>query len=125
MKRTDETVEGFRARINKVVREAGVSSNAKAKHGWFLGTQLQTRGSVVSDEWSGSATDLADSEALAIFPKIGWWRSLTKEKCWDNQAHYSLVISISTPEEGVDLYTLIENQIEVMTPVQLELPLGT
>lgn len=125
LKRTNETTDEFRARINRVVRDSGVDHVSAAGHGWFLGSQLQTRGSIVSDEWTGSATDLADSEMLAVYPKVGWWRTLVKQKTWDNVANYSLIVSITTPDENVDLYNLVENQIEVMTPVQVELPIGT
>jgi len=121
LKRVDESVEEFRARINRVVSDSGVeSATTGTRHGWFLGPQLQTRGSIASDTWTGAATDLADSEVLAVFPKVGWWRSLTKQRCWNNTANYSLIVSISTPDEEVDLYTLVSNQLEVMTPVQIE-----
>jgi hypothetical protein len=125
LKRVDESVDAFRARINRVVSDSGIERGDGTEHGWFLGPQLQTRGTINSDTWIGTAADLAESGVIAVYPKVGWWRSLVKQRCWDNVAHYSLVVSISTPSENVDLYALVSEKIRVMTPVKIKLPIGT
>ena len=107
------------ARQNGYLVDLGVEPVEGQKHNWFLGSQLHTRGSIISDTWKGSAFDLAESSSLVVFPKGGWWRKCLKQRCYDNIARYSLVISISTPSEDVDLYNLISTQIEVMSEIEI------
>jgi hypothetical protein len=72
----------------------------------------RTRGSPNSDVWHGSAVDLADKHAVAIYPVNGWWRFHPKEpEICERKARYALVVSIETDEEEVDVYSPVFNQI--------------
>ncbi|WP_224167379.1 hypothetical protein [Salmonella enterica] len=95
------------------------------KDGWFLGSQLRTRGSIHSDHWTGSAQDLADMHTIAIFPVGGWWKYKTAEERWENRVRFSLLISIEVPDESVDIYSVIENQIEVAIENQVAIEIVT
>lgn len=37
-------------------------------------------------------------------PTMGWWRTRPKEERYDRTAHYSLIVSISTPDKTTDIY---------------------
>jgi hypothetical protein len=50
---------------------------------------------------------------LAVYPALGWWKTLLKEGRVNNRARYSLVVSIKTQQTDVDLYNAIETQIAV------------
>ncbi|WP_394700714.1 S8 family peptidase [Maridesulfovibrio sp.] len=121
LKRVGQTQDGFLARQNGYLVDRGIDPIEGQRHDWFLGNQLHTRGSIISDTWKGSAFELAESNSLVVFPKGGWWRKCLKQRCYDNIARYSLVISISTPSEDVDLYNLISSQIEVMSETEINI----
>ena len=41
---------------------------------WTVGVQLRSRGSLDADIWEGTATELADRDAIIVNPTGGWWR---------------------------------------------------
>lgn len=113
-----ETIDDFRRRVNKAARdeeEGKVDSAYDA--GWLLGTQLRDRGSIHSDRWQGAASDLAHRGLLAVYPVGGWWKERHHLGRWSQNARYSLVLSISTEQVGVDIYTPIANLIAVTTAI--------
>ena len=79
MKSATEALNEFRARINQAARdeEEGAPPAAGAED-WLLGT-FRDRGSIHSDIWRGTAADLAERDAIGVFPVGGWW----KEKPFD------------------------------------------
>lgn len=114
-----EDRDQFRSRINQIVRnEEGGATTTSDSSEWMLGTKLRTRGSIHSDIWQGTAADLAERDHIAVFPVGGWWKERRHLGRWNNTARYSLIVTIRTPEEEVDLYTPVANQIEL--PIEIE-----
>lgn len=111
-----EPLDDFRARTSKVEQDEDQDLPGFAEPGWALG-QLRNKGSVLCDWWTGSAVELAAREHLAVFPVDGWWRHSTKHRRWGEEAEYALVVSIETPDTGVDLYAEVASEID--TPVQV------
>lgn len=109
----DET--DFRQRINQRARdeEEGTYQGGGSDPRWLLGTRLRHRGSLHSDIWRGTAADLSGLGMLAVYPALGWWKTLLKENRVNNRTTYSLVVSIKTQQTDVDLYNAIETQIAV------------
>ncbi|HBL9516049.1 TPA: hypothetical protein LXQ86_004524 [Salmonella enterica subsp. enterica serovar Kentucky] len=62
---------------------------------------------------------------IAIFPVGGWWKYKTAEERWENRVRFSLLISIEVPDESVDIYSVIENQIEVAIENQVAIEIVT
>lgn len=121
VKRPTESTKDFRNRVSRHARdEEEGTSKAPSDSNWLLG-DFRHKGSIHKDEWSGTATDLADRGQIAIYPAMGWWRSRTKLQQWDKKARYSLIISIAVPEVDIDLYTEITNQIEITSSVTTEI----
>lgn len=85
--------------------------------GWAIGSQLRTRGSIHSDWWTGPAADVATCGDVAVFPVTGWWRERKHLGCAEKQSRYALIITLSTEETDVDLYTPIAQEIGVITEV--------
>ncbi|MGL4315978.1 MAG: S8 family peptidase [Pseudomonas sp.] len=114
----DET--DFRQRINQRARdeEEGTYQGGGSDPRWLLGTRARHRGSLHSDIWRGTAADLAGLGMLAIYPALGWWKTILKEGRFNNRVRYSLVVSIKTQQTTVDLYNAIETLIA--TPVMIE-----
>lgn len=88
----------------------------------MVGRNLRTRGSVHSDTWTGTASELAACGIIAIHPVTGWWRERPHLDRWSRSARYALVVSLETENTEVDLYTPIENQMvtEVGTEVEIQ-----
>jgi hypothetical protein len=112
--RATENVDEFKLRINAHGREDHYDEDHVGETGtWDLGVTGPTNGSIHSNIWHGSAVDLANRGHIAVHPTIGWWRTRTGERRYDKTVHYSLIVSISTPDQAVDIYTPVANQIGI------------
>lgn len=119
VKRPHESDEAFRHRINLAARDAdeGSSTSSGDDPNWILGPRSRHRGSLHSDTWKGPAADLASRGMLAVFPVSGWWKTRPKLERYNHCTQYSLLVSIRAPEVDVDMYTAIENQVNVTVEV--------
>ena len=109
----------FMKRINKNSREGdeqSPGSQGPSKH-WLIGFNNRNRGSIHSDIWRGTAVDLASSNLIAVFPIIGWWRERQHLKKYNKNTRYSLIVSISTPENDVDIYTPVK--VSISQPITI------
>jgi hypothetical protein len=79
---------------------------------WDLGPEMvAVRGSIHSDAWVGTAAQLASSNLVAVYPVGGWWRYRRDREVVEKSARYSLIVTISTSDTSVDLYTMVEQEI--------------
>ena len=117
VKRSLETVDQFRQRINRAAEaeEEGEVGAAAGGDDWLLNT-IRDRGSIHSDVWRGSAAALAERDSIGVFPIGGWWKEKPALQRWDRAARYALLVSIRAPEVEVDLYTPIETLLEIAIP---------
>ncbi len=115
--RPGQSLDNFRAQINGKVELEDYDGPEGDNYGWFLQSQLRTRGSIHSDTWTGSVNDLIDMHTIAIFPVGGWWKYRTAEDRWNNSVKFSLLVSIETPDEDTDIYTEIENIVDISVEV--------
>lgn len=113
----------FLRRINTQARdeENGRPGSASPSAFWTLGKQRDV-GSVHSDIWKGRASDLATSNLIGVRPSIGWWRERHHLGRFANRCRYSLIVSIETAAEGVDIYTPVAAQIGVQVRIQTGTP---
>jgi len=118
VRRPQESVDEFRARVNSAARDEESGTVSSGDDGWLIGKNSRHRGSLHSDVWKGAAADLASRGVLAVYPAIGWWKTRQGLGKWNRFAHYSLIVSIHAPEIQVDLYSAVANQIGV--PVVIE-----
>lgn len=113
-----ESEEDFRKRVNIAARDENEEINGNAgSNRWVIGTNNRSNGSIHSDFWEGTAAELATCNLIAIYPVIGWWRERKHLGKVENQTRYSLIISIDTPAQDVELYTTVRNLIEV--PIEI------
>lgn len=125
VRKSVDTREMHLKKINEAKREAGDSvSNPSQYAGWQLGNNAFV-GSVHSDIWEGSASDLAAMGGIAVIPEAGWWKTKTTHHRYNDKARYSLIVSIRTKDihNEVNLYAEVENQIrnEVTASVEITL----
>ncbi|SBW83730.1 hypothetical protein PVE_R1G5851 [Pseudomonas veronii 1YdBTEX2] len=112
VKRPLESTNDFVARVNAAAEQGNDGEKPKDSD-WLLGSQNRNKGSIHQDVWKGTAADLASRGLMAVYPGMGWWRTRPNLKRYDLPAHYSLIISIKTPETDVDLYAAISQKLVI------------
>jgi hypothetical protein len=118
VKRPEESLDRFRRRINRAARDKDESIiGGGSDDGWVLGPRLRDRGSLHSDVWCGTATDLANRHAIVVYPVGGWWKEKPKLERADRRVRYALVVSLRANVE-VDLYTEIFNAIPIAVEIE-------
>lgn len=80
---------------------------------WTIGTDVRARGSIRSDWWTGTAADAASCGEVAVYPVTGWWKERSHLGRYDRDARYALIVTVSTADESVDLYTPIASEIGI------------
>jgi len=118
VKSATESLNEFRARINYAARdeEEGAPAGAGVED-WLLGT-FRDRGSIHSDFWHGTAADLAERDAIGVFPVGGWWKEKPFLERYDETARYTLIVTIRAPGADVDIYTPVATQVAIATEIE-------
>jgi hypothetical protein len=114
-----EKKDEFLRRINMAAwtdDEKSPGTESASGH-WMIGANARDRGSIHSDVWQGTAAELAASNIIAVYPVVGWWRERSHLGRWNHKARYSLIVSITTPAEDVDIYVPVANKIGIIVPV--------
>ena len=70
-----------------------------------------------SDLWRGTAADLAERDAIGVYPVGGWWKEKPYLERVDTPARYSLLVTIRVPGTDIDIYTPVEAQIAIAAEV--------
>lgn len=118
-RRSLESERDFRARINREARDEGEqqAGGSPDSNEWHLGFNLRHRGSVHTDTWRGTAAQLAEKNHLAVFPVNGWWRMRKHLSRYNSRIRYSLVVTIRTSAQAIDIYTPVAAQIGIPVTV--------
>ena len=123
---TNQSLEEFKAKVNILARaedyDEDNSTNDFSGNNWYLGPNNRNVGSIHSDFIVDNAANLCESKYVAVYPVGGWWKERAYLGKSNNKVRYSLVVSLSTPETNVDLYTAIIDQIR--TTVSVTVPIG-
>ena len=115
----NESEDVFRKRINIAAREKDedFQGNSGAER-WKVGKDNRNNGSIHSDYMEMTAAELSECNHIAVYPVIGWWRERKHLSQVENKTRYSLIISLETPAQDVELYTTVKNMIQV--PVEVK-----
>lgn len=117
-----ETPEQFLQRVSK--REWGDEEQGRPVTAdpidWTLGTTFQNRGSIHSDWWTTTGIELAECGQLAVHPVAGWWSERVHLGHVDDEARYSLIVTIETEGVETDLYTPIVEAIRPGVEIDVE-----
>jgi Subtilase family len=111
MQNPTESDTEFLKRINKQRREEG-DSGYRSEIPWQIGSINRRRGSIQADRWKCEAALLATCNHIAVFPKHGWWADKKRERP-NPTVDYSLIVSIQSEDETIDLYTSVKALVEV------------
>jgi hypothetical protein len=115
VRRPLESEQAFAERVNAAVNAQAVRGTPPADNDWLIGERLRTRGSLVSDCWTGTAADLAVRGQLAVYPINGWWRTRPGLTAHSKKARYSLIVSIEAPGIETDIYADVAQKIQLDT----------
>ena len=114
-----EDEEEFRKRINIAAREGGEEIEGRRNsHRWVIGKNNRSNGSVHSDFFENTAAELATCNLITVYPIIGWWRERKHLNKVETEVRYSLLVSLETPIQEVELYTTVQNIIHV--PIEIK-----
>lgn len=115
-----ESESMFIHRLSAATREDDEQSNFDSgSERWTIGKNNCKKGSIHSDYLKATAADLAATNLIGIYPASGWWRERPWQNRWDRKARYSLIVSIQTPEETMDVYTPIAIKLNIPIEVQI------
>jgi hypothetical protein len=119
VRRPTETVAQFRARLSKAAQEEDDDqvSFGTDDRDWAIGIQLRNKGSIHCDWWTGTAAEVAEAGFVGVYPVTGWWKTRPQLDAANRRARYSLIVTLSTPDRTIDLYTTVLNQVTISTPV--------
>ncbi|MEC0123263.1 S8 family peptidase [Paenibacillus pabuli] len=102
------TESQFIKRINEAARDEEDGNTQSSNIDWTLGPNTRNKGSIHSDIWETTASELATSNMIGVYPISGWWSKRPWLNCWDKEVRYTLIVTLSTQASDVDLYTPIE-----------------
>lgn len=124
LRRRNEPQDRFEARVNALATieqdddELPVSFGDEGR---LLGERSISAGSLHVDEWRCSAADLADRNAIAVFPVGGWWKTSRDRDRNDGSMRYALIITIDAGDVEQDLWveTAIAAGVEIDTEIAI------
>lgn len=115
-----ETTESFCRRVSRQEwEENGERPATRDPIDWAIGPRLRTRGSLHCDWWTASAADVAACGEVAVYPVTGWWLERKHLGFVERRTRYSLIITLSTDADEVDLYTPIAQQVGLVTEIRV------
>lgn len=118
-----EDQESFKKRINAAAREENEDiENSSGSERWEFGAQSRNCGSLHSDIWKGTATQVAGCNVIAVYPVIGWWRERHNLHTYNKKTRYSLIVSLETPPIEQDIYLQVAALLKV--PVEISVTTG-
>ena len=118
----EETREELLVRLNLAAREEGQAPDTSADSSrWTIGSNARDRGSIHSDIWRGTAASMARTNLIGVYPIVGWWRERPHLGRWGRKTRYSLVVSLDTQEQDIDIYTPVAAEVGILTPIEIEI----
>lgn len=118
LRRRNEPQDRFEARVNALALIEDDEDELPgffADQGRLLGERSISAGSLHVEEWRCNAADLADRNAIAVFPVGGWWKT-SKDRARNNGSmRYALVVTIDAGDVEQDLWveTAIAAGVEI------------
>lgn len=121
LKSPTETEAEFISRINRDAEHDEESTRTTSSSGsdrWFIGPNQRNLGSLHQDIWEGSGQELAASGMIGVYPVGGWWKRNQRKDRLDLPVRYSLIVSLKSHEQDVDLYTPIATDLQL--PIEID-----
>ena len=121
-----EDQRAFQLRVNRAIEaEENEERSKNDSKRWLIGADNRNRGSIHSDELNLTAAQLATCNLIAVYPIGGWWKTRTNLDKFNEKLRYSLIVSLDTPAENIDLYNAVKTKIETMIKTPIEVKIST
>lgn len=114
-----ESKAEFLQRLNKAAADEDGKYGGSSPIEWAVGSNSRSKGSIHRDWWDTTAANAAECGMIAIYPQIGWWKERSHLRLGESISRYSLVATLETPPELVDIYTPIASDTRVRTIVSV------
>lgn len=121
LKRPLETPDQFKRRNNAQERPdpRRAAEAAVPDANWMLGPGSVSAGSLHCDEWRGTGAQLAARNMICVKPVSGWWKERRTREVCEQEARYALIVTLTAPDEEIDIYTPISAVIEQGLAVEI------
>ncbi|WP_211293689.1 S8 family peptidase [Lentzea kentuckyensis] len=117
----EQRVDDFLARVNRDAHDEETGSRPPSgSDRWVVGSNQRNLGSLHHDMWDGAGAELADSDLIAVYPVGGWWKNNKRADRANLPLRYSLIVSLRTPDQDIDLYTPIATALRVPIAVEID-----
>jgi hypothetical protein len=116
-----ENQREFVQRVNRDAQsdEGGSSRSGTTSSRWMVGADQRNLGSLHQDIWEGTGYELAECNSVAVYPVGGWWKNNGRKDRLDLPIRYSLLVSLSTDEQDIDIYSPIANEMGVSVATEI------
>ncbi len=114
-----ESESAFIGRISNQVDEDEDAGSDAMSGRWLIGPNQRNVGSLHQDIWEGTGPELADCGLLAVRAVGGWWKKNARRDREGVPVRYSLIVSLSTSDADVDLYTPVSAQLTIPVAVDV------
>jgi len=114
-----EDLSTFSRRISAAVQGEDQIDFEGTDEPWSLKESLRNRGSIKKDFIKTSGADLATRNFFAIYPKPGWYKTKKILNKYDSTVRYSLIVSIDTDRENINIYAPVLNKMQVQIPIAI------
>ena len=94
------------------------TTRASGAEHWLIGAQQRDLGSLHQDIWQGTGQELAACGLIGIYPVGGWWKRNKRKDRLELPVRYSLILSLHTSDENIDLYSAVETQLDL--PIDID-----
>ena len=112
--KASESPSDFRRRVSAAAEmDDDAETPDMSDEEWTIKERVRSKGSIKKDFLKTNGANLASRNILAVYPKSGWYRNRKSLGEYDQEVRYSLIVSIETPSEEVDIYTPVENLISI------------
>lgn len=108
----NETLKVFKTRISKPDDEDNDSQVKRTGETWLLG-RPSIKGSIRKDMLILTGREMAERNVIAVYPKNGWYKNLKRQNKFNEKIRYSLVVSIETEAQNIDLYSPVFAEVRV------------
>ena len=120
IKDENESEAEFIRRIDYAMHNEDDTTGSSNSDIWYLGKKNRDKSSIRSDfTVNTTAIQIAEIDKIAIIPENGWWKNRRNMGRFNNTVRYSLVVTISTPDKNIDLYTPIMTKIKSAVEVKV------
>lgn len=124
----NEDERAFKLRINNDIEAEENEERGRNDYTrWTIGADNRNKGSIHSDEIRLSAAQLASCNMIAVYPIGGWWKTRTNMRRYNSRLRYSLIVSLDTPLQDIDMYNVVQTKIDaiVNVPVEVDIPINS